>query len=107
MAIGAGRTNTEIADTTCTSGAIQAAVDYESPPFNGITKTDWWLPSIGELMIMYQNMRTAGVGMSSDGYWSSTEISGADAWWQDARTGLQDSADKSATPRLIRPVRGF
>lgn len=106
MAIGAGRTNTETADTTCTSGAIQTAVDYVSPAFNGVTKSDWWLPSLGELMVMYVNLRTAGVGLGSDGYWSSTEISGPDAWWQDARTGVQESATKS-TGRLVRAIRAF
>jgi hypothetical protein len=107
MAIGAGRTNTDTADTTCASGAIQTAVDYVSPSFNGTTKSDWWLPSIGELMVMYSNLRMAGVGLASDGYWSSTEISEDDAWWQDARTGIQESANKLTNSRLVRTVRAF
>ena len=61
-AVGAGRTNTDTADTTCTSGAVQTAVDYTAPSFNGVEKRDWWLGSICEMMLMYTNLRQAGVG---------------------------------------------
>ena len=39
-AVGAGRTNTATADTTCTSGAVQTAVDYIAPSFNGVAKDE-------------------------------------------------------------------
>nr|MBU6203540.1 hypothetical protein [Acidobacteriota bacterium] len=79
-AVGAGRTNTTTADTTCTSGAIQTAVNYTAPAFNGVAKDDWWLPSLGEWMSMYSNLRQAGVGgLASDIYWSSTEHTNTDA----------------------------
>jgi hypothetical protein len=106
-AIGAGRTNTTTADTTCTSGAIQTAVDYTAPAFNGVAKDDWWLPSLGELMAMYTNLRQAGVGsFSSSLYWSSSEVSASFAWFQSFYTGAQTNDTKSSTER-VRPVRGF
>jgi hypothetical protein len=106
-AIGAGRTNTTTADTTCTSGAIQTAVDYTAPAFNGVAKDDWWLPSLGELMAMYTNLRQAGVGsFSGNLYWSSSEYSASSAWLQSFYTGAQTNDTKSSTER-VRPVRGF
>jgi hypothetical protein len=106
-AIGVGRTNTTTADTTCTSGAIQTAVDYTAPAFNGVAKDDWWLPSIGELMAMYTNLRQAGVGgFAPDRYWSSSERSATVAWFQFFSLGYQDVNDKSTNHR-VRPVRGF
>ena len=107
-AIGAGRANTATADTTCTSGAIQAAVDYTAPTFNGVAKDDWWLPSIGESMVMYSNLRPAGVGsFTSDYYWSSTEIDATRAWVQGFNYGDQGGGNKSNESRFVRLVRGF
>jgi hypothetical protein len=101
-AIGAGRTNTTTADTTCSSGAIQVAADYTN---NG--KTDWWLPSIGELMAMYWNLRQAGVGSFSAAiYWGSSEFSATLARGQLFDGGNQANDNKTNTHR-VRPVRGF
>jgi hypothetical protein len=106
-AIGAGRTNTTTADTTCTTGAIQAAADYVSPAFNGVTRDDWWLPSIGELMVMHANMMQTGVGgFAPDFYWSSSELDANIAWLQRFNDGFQDYDPKTAFYK-IRPVRGF
>ena len=106
-ALGAGRTNTAMADTTCTSGAIQTAADYVSPAFNGATKDDWWLPSIGELAVMHSNMMRTGVGgFAPDYYWSSTELNGSIAWMQRFNDGFQDYDPKTGFYK-IRPVRGF
>lgn len=70
QALGAGRTNTEKADARCTTGAIQEAA---SETFNG--KTDWWLPSIAELRLMFVNLSQTGAGNfhNPGNYWSSTE----------------------------------
>ena len=106
-AVGAGRTNTTTADTTCTTGAVQTAVDYTAPSFNGVAKDDWWLGSIGEMMLMYTNLRQAGVGgFSTDGYWSSSEFDGSYAWIQHFLSGGQLSLTKGST-FYVRPVRAF
>ncbi|NBO33701.1 MAG: DUF1566 domain-containing protein [Actinobacteria bacterium] len=106
-AVGAGRTNTTTADTTCTSGAIQTAVDYTAPAFNGVARDDWWLPSLGELMAMYTNLRQAGVGgFTSDPYWSSSEHSATSVWYLYFYLGSQGTVNKTADYR-VRPVRGF
>jgi len=106
-AVGAGRTNTTTADTTCSSGAVQIAVDYIAPPFNGVAKDDWWLGSIGEMMLMNTNLRQAGVGgFSADYYWSSSENAGNVAWNQGFNVGSQNGNLKSFT-YYVRPVRAF
>jgi hypothetical protein len=107
FAVGAGRTNTTTADTTCMSGAVQTAIDYTAPSFNGIAKDDWFLGSIGEMMLMYTNLRQAGVvSFSFFTYWSSSESSATEAWTHDFRNGDQ-STDGKTNLHYVRPVRAF
>jgi hypothetical protein len=107
-AVGAGRSNTSTADTTCTGGAIQAAADYA-----GGGKTDWFLPSLGEAMLMYTNLRQLGVGVvfneSGPQYWSSTEVSDGNerASTLDFREGESEMWSKSSQGHNVRPVRAF
>ena len=106
-AVGAGRTNTTTADTTCSSGAVQIAVDYTAPSFNGVAKDDWWLGSLGEMMLMYTNLRQAGVGgFSTAVYLSSSEYSATSAWAQYFWTGEQGNYGKTNS-YSVRPVRSF
>ena len=101
-AVGAGASNTSTADTTCAGGAIQAASDYA-----GGSKSDWFLPSVGEAMLMYTNLRQQGVGgFAYDRYWSSSELDADVAWYQIFNFGDQNSNNKSFTT-YVRPVRAF
>ena len=101
-AVGAGASNTSTADTTCAGGAIQAASDYA-----GGSKSDWFLPSVGEAMLMYTNLRQQGVGgFASGGYWSSSEFDAVGAWFQDFGIGYQYPGGKDV-PYYVRPVRAF
>jgi len=100
--VGKGATNTATADTTCAGGAIQAAANYA-----GGSQTDWFLPSIGEAMLMYTNLRQAGVGgFVADSYWSSSEYDANDAWHQYFGNGSQLVNQKSGA-KYVRPVRAF
>jgi len=100
--VGKGATNTSTADTACAGGAIQAAADYA-----GGSNTDWFLPSIGEAMLMYTNMRQIGVGgFVADYYWSSSENVATNAWIQSFVFGYQNGNGKDAT-YYVRPVRAF
>ena len=103
-AVGAGASNTSTADTTCTGGAIQAASDYA-----GGSKSDWFLPSVGEAMLMYTNLRQAGVGgFAPFNYWSSSEVAHDVAWVQNFMGGAQDYGDFGKSQvRSVRPVRAF
>jgi hypothetical protein len=100
-AVGVGGSNTSTADTTCAGGAIQAVSDYA-----GGTKTDWFLPSLGEAMLMYTNLRQVGVGGFASGiYWSSSEIV-ADSAWNQPFGGAFGNTNKSDM-NYVRPVRAF
>jgi hypothetical protein len=100
--VGKGATNTSTADTTCAGGAIQAAADY-----GGGSQTDWFLPSIGEAMLMYTNLRQAGVGgFVASTYWSSSESLASIAWFQSFLLGYQYSSFKFDL-YYVRPVRRF
>lgn len=101
--VGKGATNTSTADTTCEEGAIQAAANYA-----GGSQTDWFLPSIGELMLIYNNLRQAGVGGFQDNrYWSSSEVYGNHAWLNFFDTDGQWANAKSYPSVRVRPVRAF
>jgi hypothetical protein len=86
----------------CAGGAIQAASDY-----SGGSQTDWFLPSFGEAMLMYTNLRPVGVGgFASGDYWSSSEGAADAAWYQIFGNGFQSNTNKSST-YFVRPVRAF
>ena len=56
---------------------------------NGLTAGKWWLPSLGEMMMIYANMTKINYALSlingatkliEGWYWTSTESSAANAW---------------------------
>jgi hypothetical protein len=111
-AIGAGVSNTSTADSICTTGAIQAAADYSVSNSRG-TFSEWYLPSIGELMVLYLNLRPLGLGdfvvsTSTVTYASSTEVfdTGTSYWTHDWTSGNQNTRSK-ATVYYVRPIRSF
>ena len=108
LAVGTGRALTTTADTTCTSGAVQAAVDYTAPAFNGVAKDDWWLPSLGELMAMMTNLSQSGTGgFSNVGYWSSTEKDTNNSFVQSFPGGQVNNSKSTTNQYRVRPARGF
>ena len=103
-ALGRGKANTQAMLTVCTSGAANAAAAYRGPN----NKTDWYLPSEGEVMLMYTKlMREQGKGGFGffGGYWSSME-GGYGALFQAFDIGPQYSASKDVN-FSVRPVRAF
>lgn len=104
-AVGRGQVNTTAMLGVCISGAANAADAYIAPDVNATS--DWFLPSEGELMLMYTNLRQAGVGdFVNDGYWSSTEYGSSYAWNQYFYVGDQNYDDKGYSYR-VRAVRAF
>jgi hypothetical protein len=105
-AVGRGQTNTTaiMAAVTATDIADAPAAAYA----DGLTcgsKTDWFLGSLGEMKLMYDNLQGVG-GFLLDSYWSSTEGAGGIAWFQDFYQGFQSTGGK-ATSTFVRPVRAF
>ena len=100
--VGKGLANTIAMLGVCTSGAANEADSYLTA-----TKSDWFLPSEGELMLMYTNLLQTGVGdFASKFYWSSTEVDSNSAWYQNFFNGFQNHTTKNNT-LPVRAVRAF
>ena len=94
-----GKTNTVQQIAHSTSSAVTNTASY-APGFcnlysranangKGLTAGKWWLPSLGEMMMIYANMTKINYALSlingatqlvEDAYWTSTEGSAAYAW---------------------------
>lgn len=74
----------------------------------------WWLPSLGEIMMIWSNMTRINQVMSLIGgtplgetyYWTSTEISQTTAWGLSLSTGIVSGGNKRGAYR-VRPVAAF
>ena len=83
----------------------------------GLTAGKWWLPSMGEMMMIYANMTKINYALSlingatqlqEEGYWTSTESSAPDAWLLTLNIGYMYSYyAKASTTLRVRPVSAF
>lgn len=82
----------------------------------GLTAGKWWLPSEGELMCIYANMRKINYALSliegatqlaEDWYWSSTEYSATLAWYLLFANGYASYTTKATSQFRVRPVSAF
>lgn len=81
----------------------------------GLKAGAWWLPSLGELYLMFANYTKINYALSKisgatllakTAYWSCTEYSTTGAWFLDFNFGIQDASNKSTQYR-VRPVSAF
>lgn len=121
-----GKTNTAQQIAHSTSSAVTNTASY-APGFcnlysranangKGLTAGKWWLPSLGEMMMIYANMTKINYALSlingatqlvEDAYWTSTEGSAATAWLLLLyRSGARINAKASHTNR-VRAVSAF
>lgn len=82
----------------------------------GLTAGRWWLPSLGELMMIYANMRKINYALSlingatqlaETAYWSSTEYSATTAWILGLFDGTANYFTKATGQARVRPVSAF
>ena len=82
----------------------------------GLTAGKWWLPSLGELMMIYANMRKINYALSlingatqlaETWYWSSTEYSATGAWYLGLGYGYAYFTAKATNQNGVRPVSAF
>lgn len=104
---GAGAMNTMLivsADRVDTDSAARLCADLVEGGYG-----DWYLPSKGELHLLYSNLHLAGLGSFSTDlfYWSSSEHNDFDAWLQDFNDGNQYTFCKDNYDVLVRAVRAF
>jgi len=109
--IGSGKSNTAIIVTWLNNHSEKDRAaqlcDALVVENNGVTYSDWFLPSKDELNLMYENLRVAGVGgFAANDYWSSSEYDAYDAWNQFFGTGYHGDGYKYFSPR-VRAVRAF
>lgn len=117
-----GKTSTaaQITHSECNteSYAPGFCASYERVNANGqgLTAGRWWLPSLGELMMIYANMRKINYALSlingatqltETWYWSSTENSAINAWYLLLGSGLASGSVKASFQYRVRPVSAF
>lgn len=105
--VGAGKTNTAaILSKKCESVSIAAKVasDYT---LNG--HTNWFLPSIDELELMYNNLKTKDLGEFHGGSYSSSSEYNSNvtkAWFENFSNGIR-GPDVRYHPSRVRAIRNF
>ena len=83
----------------------------------GLTAGKWWLPSLGELMMIYANFRkinyalsliNGATTLSKTWFWSSTESNTEKVWATDFSEGNTNAdAQKVNHTNVVRPVSSF
>jgi hypothetical protein len=104
-AVGAGQANTAAIKAVFTADNSGNNAAYFATSCSAGGKSGWFLGSIGEMKLMYDNLLGVG-GFVEDTYWSSTEIATLIAWGQYFYDGIQYEYDKDNT-LSVRPVRAF
>ena len=112
-AVGSGQANTTamLANSGSYVGDTSGAAFYANALANGVpgdcvtSKDDWFLGSLGEMKLMYDNLQGLG-GFVESTYWSSTSYNANLAWVQYFPNGSPIS-DGKANIAYVRPVRAF
>ena len=83
---------------------------------HGLTAGKWWLPSMGEMMMICANMKkinyalsliAGATQLSEVGYWTSTEHSATGAWSLALGSGYMYGSAKATVRNRVRPVSAF
>ena len=121
-----GKANTASQISKSTSSAVTNTASY-APGFcnlysranangNGLTAGKWWLPSLGEMMMIYANMTKINYALSlisgatqlvEDAYWTSTEYGATLAWTLNLNGGNAGYTTKASTTNRVRAVSAF
>ncbi len=101
--VGYGQDNTTGIVNLCGAGVDYAAGLCDNLVLGGYS--DWFLPSVNELDMLYQSHIIVG-GFANDFYWSSTETSYGYAYVQNFADGTQGQGLKSNTNH-VRAIRYF
>lgn len=117
-----GKTNTaaQITHAECSSNAYAPGFCHQYSRVNangkGLTAGKWWLPSLGEMMMIYANMTKINYALSlisgatplqETAYWTSTENSATLAWNLNLSNGYAGYSTKASNTLRVRPVSAF
>lgn len=82
----------------------------------GLIAGKWWLPSLGEMTMIYANMTKINYALSlingatqlaETWYWTSTEYSSTGAWLLNLNDGLASITTKASNQGRVRAVSAF
>lgn len=117
---GKASTAAQIKHTECSSASYAPGYCAQYSRVNangkGLTAERWWLPSLGELMMIYANMRKINYALSliegatqlaETWYWSSTECSATYAWFLHLNSGNANYGTKATNQGRVRAVSAF
>jgi hypothetical protein len=106
-AVGAGKANSAamIANGATSYSADTSGAAFFAEASTCGSKDDWFLGSLGEMKLMYDNLQGVG-GFASGSYWSSSGVDATYAWYQSFYGGYQGYNNKLLT-YYVRPVRAF
>ena len=115
-AVGSGKTNTTAMlanGATSYIGDTSGAAFYSDALASGVpagcvtSKDDWFLGSLGEMRLMFENLYGV-IEFVGGGYFSSTQYNATSGYYQYfGASGGQGSNPKSATTIYVRPIRSF
>ena len=118
----AGETSTaaQVTHTECQGNSYAPGFCHNYARANsggqGLVAGRWWLPSLGEMEMIYANMRKINYALSlisgatqlaETAYWTSTEYSANTAWYLYLANGGATSNPKAAGQLRVRPVSAF
>jgi hypothetical protein len=88
-----------------TNSAAKICLDYSNTV--GVdTYSDWYLPALYQLNMLYNQAYVVGLFTNGNAYWSSTEVSATNAYRHTFITSTQASTAKTAAS-VIRCIRDF
>jgi hypothetical protein len=103
-AVGTGATNTAYIVAGCAQRPIAASVCADLV-LNGYS--DWYLPSLGEMQLMYSRLHLQGLGgFGAVWYWSSSQHYPNYAWSMNFGNGHVDG-NYEVSSYQVRAVRAF
>jgi hypothetical protein len=111
-AVGSGAENTRLINAGCATAGIASRITAASSA-GGFD--DWFLPSLDELTLIYNNLKVPGLSnLQSWNYWSSTQSTtntagSARYWWfgAGALSGDTDKNNSAGSNMYVRAIRAF
>lgn len=113
-------TDAQVTHTECQGNSYAPGFCHNYSRVNangqGMTAGKWWLPSLGEMMMIYANMTKINYALSlingatqlaETWYWTSTEASANFAWGLSLYNGYAYYTSKATYQFRVRPVSAF
>lgn len=110
-----GSTSSNVTNTEAYAAGFCNKYSRANANGKGLTAGKWWLPSIGEMTMIWANFDkinyalskiSGAIQLQTDAYWSSTQLSANSAWGLYLFDGSVSTSYKF-NQRRVRPVSAF